>query len=331
MKTRNFIFLCIALQSSSIFAERFASKEDPQIMFEAKAKVVYRFYDLPLNGKYTKDIWYAKNWKDKDRGFAKRRDGTFASEIHCPFEVLSPSEKLDLCIKKRGNSVSYAKKELDRTDYKDRTDWAGVCDTVKSLQMMGDKPESRMVDHIFFTNEEVFALQCLYLIDQGCSAAGIGESDEAARGHLVNAGSFHIALANALGIQGGSFIQIPEFFDEKNPSLEREIYSELVLGFASIILEQTSNEVLINTEISTLIEDRNGNDNIVNRALTYKLELEDGNIVGGSWVSGYGGPLFMWLPHPKDLNYFEKIKDGSYIESLLGPSSPYILMCDDLL
>ena len=308
------LFVLVLCVADLALAERWRPDKSPAIMLRDRKDAIFELSRLPTEGVFSKKVWHAKNWKTVDGGFLKRRDGSIGGCDTCAPDILSPVEKLDLCAKRRGNvSTDYVRMEKIRIgdQYLNSPKWDGVCDDIKRLQLIFDEPEAVDIEQVHFDKGEVLALQCLYLQERYGTEEDLIDADCEVEGSLVNAGTFHVVLSNFLGF-GDSFIYIPEVVNNQ----EREVYNELVLNFTSRIVERKQESVRVQTQMKVLTEDAQGEDKVEIRNLEYRLEIENGNLVGGSWLSGTKGPRIIWKPRA-DSVLDRKMRSRKYLKAFL--------------
>lgn len=230
---------------------------------------------------------------------------------------LSPAEKFDLYI---GDFEYPTVKKMWSQTSSGSPMWYGICHGVAPAGIHYAEPKTVDVTSkdgiaITFYSSDVKALIANYyaresvnpivMIGKRCFWRGFGSACSD-----INAGSFHIILANKLGLQGSGFIadldrnrqvwnhapisyqsQIIDRFRlekyEKNFAIERVEVETTVLYTASIEPQKTS---VIGTQLAKYDE----------RKYRYFLDLNpQGQIVGGSWLS-WQRPDFVWFAPKED-------------------------------
>ena len=217
--------------------------------------------------------------------------------------------------------------------------WTGICDGWASAAILFPEPTRAVVmNGVTFSVQDIKAL--LSLVQTSAPRRGVSlgctRSDElggiaydaagrpfAPECRDTNAGTFHVLLANYLGIQGKSFVEDRTFdaqvwnqplrsyqvLEQRGVSAEEA--NTLVAGVGSsryFFDPSAARFAHVRTEVSFVREaraDADGNlsahiDNYTGRDVyDYVLELDAaGKIVGGEWVgsSKRNHPDFMWIP-----------------------------------
>ncbi len=145
----------------------------------------------------------------------------------------------------------------------------------------------------------------------------------------VNAGSFHIVLANQIGILGKSFVA--------DVTRDLQVWNHPVHGFESKVVGERKPKggeapgtvivKTVETKMSYRIEvepswDNPGRDDVVAvKEYSYELELDQaGNIVGGEWISD-DRPDFLWSKSPAKLEGPFADIGTIYKRSIRGPAA----------
>ncbi|TDJ03942.1 MAG: hypothetical protein E2O68_09200, partial [Deltaproteobacteria bacterium] len=139
----------------------------------------------------------------------------------------------------------------------------------------------------------------------------------------VNAGAFHIVLANQIKRDEGFVVDVTR---------DQEVWNQAVVGFSTQMTtpiqgatpgaaEGTVQEVYVKTAMYYIVEVPQSweagfnQQSIATKVYEYILELDiEGNILGGRWISN-DRPDFMWTQsRPKFTKYFAPLED-LYIEA----------------
>ena len=292
-----------------------------------------RFSELPKSGKVSEttkywsgDYWSLKKGNINFRWFAKKKSGysyhspTFeeARKMRIPeLAQLSPSEKYDLYT----GSYDYPlKEEVNKVANPHALYWEGICHGWAPASVNHVEPTPKLVKNpdgieIPFGSTDIKALLSYYYAyehtptDTGqmgkrCFAAPKRNKRKECHDDL-NAGAFHIVLANKIGIEGKGIIADLERFNE--------VWNHPIVSYDSKILwknaprKDSAPKTLMTMSIQTTIEyvDENGHDwhpvigsskQITDKLIyQYELDIDDeGKIIGGRWES-WKRPDFLWL------------------------------------
>lgn len=230
--------------------------------------------------------------------------------------VLSPAEKYDLFIGDYGYGL---KNEVARRASPSRADWEGICHGWAAAALNHEEPFPVVVTNsdgirVPFGSSDLKALLSYYYAyvhrpssthQMGLRCSGGRHCDDD-----LNAGSFHIVLANLVGLEGKSFI-----VDIENG---KEVWNQVVFNFRSIVLRDdlrpsgssargTVRVLRLKTHLRVVfnIPQDNwgpviGSDQQVFKDLEYEYDLDldqDGVIIGGDWRSKLR-PDFLWRVAP---------------------------------
>lgn len=299
------------------------------------------FLILPLSGELATVgyAWPGSYWPNYRGGIAWRwsADDPQDFRYHSPsleeakqmtsYEInqLSPAEKYDLYV----GSYDYptVKKQWRYTSPSEPR-WHGICHGVAPASVHHKEPASvtlLSIDEveITFYASDVKALLAnhyaresntsIIQIGKRCFWLGSGCSD-------VNAGAFHLIMANKLGITKVGFVadidRRYQVWNHAAVKYDTKIIEEIALAKPSFNTATT--RVKVQTTVlfaATIAPER---DPVVgtqiaqyyDRYYTYYLDLNsDGDIVGGDWVS-YDRPDFLWYKE-KDVfaGYWEKLNE----------------------
>ncbi|MBF0315724.1 MAG: hypothetical protein HQK52_20050 [Oligoflexia bacterium] len=371
---KSLLTVTLLLLSSSLFAEEWNARNDPQKMSEVGAhwftslftgkNLKSNFTDLPLAGKLDKDKmpWTDTYWPTYEGGIANRwSDNSLsdkekivkASDLKTSLadlkkmsrqeiESLSPAEKWDLY---RGDyNYTLTKSEIERTrdvvDNPEGSEWFGLCHGWAPAALNFEEPGCTSVENkdglvIKFFSSDIKALLTYYqgeACDPDAKRCFVGTRCEdtfdnksfttsgrpESENNDVNAGTFHIILANLIGKRSTGFI-----FDR---TTDQPVWNQPVQGYSSKVLKQekitaasapakraaaTVKEVTIESdvewtgEIGAYTIPVNGVFENKMRHITkyqYILELnKDDEIIGGRWISA-NYPDFIWTREAGDMS-----------------------------
>jgi hypothetical protein len=332
MKWRAILCLVFGLKGAFCSAEPWYPEQDPHLW---SSDLVQSFAQLPkiqsLNGKTIP--WATTYWADFQSGIAHR----WASNYPEDFTFVPPSlERLKKMIISERNKLSPAEKWdilNSRYDYptvaserkrtaKDQVKWAGLCHGW-SLGALGfEEPQNYKVVNpegveLVLNSTDIKALVSLAVADQAINDSLLlgtkcYRSGRENRTNLnttecagVNAGTFHLVMANSLGLQHKPFVT--------NVSRDIEIWNHPVYGYESEVIAEagpsrrsspeTVREIRVETFLYTVeMQDPLTPDPVqgtVNEPLNsvkyvYWLELNSqGKVVGGTWET-FWHPGFIW-------------------------------------
>lgn len=247
-----------------------------------------------------------------------------------PAEIaqLSPSEKFDLF---NGEYTYPLKAEVSKRSSPNRKEWEGICHGWAAAALNHKEPTPKIVTNpqgimIPFGSSDIKALLSYYYayhyrpvtthqMGRRCDGSRFCEED-------MNAGAFHIVMANRLGLQGESFIA-----DIDNG---REVWNHVAWNYRSEILERdlppmpdsakdtvkvvkvsTRFRVVFNIETNSWLP-ANGTELQTFKESRYEYYLDlnsKGEILGGEWISK-ARPDFLWLVNrtSKFPEKFEKLQ-----------------------
>jgi len=308
----------------------------------------YRFYALPTSGTIETQ---AKGWSDsywpKTRGSILDRwqqpseafhykDYTFSKDpLHLTesqLALLSPAEKFDII---RGKFDFPFSNMLKKIDSSPGEWWKGVCNGWTTASLAFDEPKAiRFVSPVTgqvvpLASGDVKALLAYFygVVDQ-TDAKTVGLSCRAGKRILfdfdgsckdVNAGAFHIVVANELGIRKRGFAM------DRDPTIE--VWNQPYIGFKTTVKDQTNalskhhsdgtaKEITVTTEVTYVDElydttelplenDHHvapnvealgiGHQRLATDTYDYTLELDaNDNIIGGKWSDPSNHPDLIW-------------------------------------
>jgi hypothetical protein len=289
---------------------------------------------LPLSGQSAVRLWADDYWASARGGIAYRWQteevtyslGDARNLAGEQIAKLSPAEKWDLYL---GNdNWTFTRAEWQRTRILHATPgspayipgfvipgWEGLCHGWAAASFLYEEPHAVAVNNsrgqaIPFTSSDIKALLTLavhrsvqggrYFLGRRCEGA---LTDSSCRD--ANAGTFHVALANELGLH-----QRPLIIDINSGS---EVWNHPVLNYQSQLgafekkatagaAPGTMYEVAVTTEIQYMVESKphfaalGAKNSSYQKKGTYRyvLELDSGKkILGGRWLS-QNHPDFLW-------------------------------------
>lgn len=322
------ILLCLSSRASIL--EAWTPDSTPDIM---NSYYQNKFNSLPLSGKIDQGnkLWSGNYWALSKgninyRWFAKNKIGfnlksptkEEARKMTIPeLAELSPSEKYDLFtgrydypLKNEVNVIADPKAEI----------WEGICHGWSPATVNHDEPTPKLMVNpegieIPFGSTDIKALLSYYYafgyrapdthqMGKRCYKKAFRNEDKDC-GEDLNAGAFHIVLANRIGIDQKSFIADIKRYEQ--------VWNHPFVSFDSKIISTdkpfpnsaplTVKTVRLQTRISYL--DENGNDWQTVKGTSkqkydylnydYRLDLNsNGEIIGGNWISKER-PDFLWL------------------------------------
>ena len=292
-----------------------------------------RFADLPAKAELESKPWRGAFWPDQAAGIAARwqwrTPHNFAyvppakSEIagltQAEISRLSPAEKLDIY----NGRFDYPTFERERA----RTDaralpWEGLCDGLAVSQLLYAEPKPVLMKgadgvSIPFGSADVKALLAyekgvLQRPRQDVVGVQCTAPDSAANARCksdMNAGTFHVVLANQVGVLGRAFLADVDW--------TAEVWNHVVYGYSTNVTAErapssgaaagTEREILVETTVRlSLIREpawapEPANDDLDGyQKYAYALELDArGRIVGGEWLSEEH-PDFLWNVDPAE-------------------------------
>lgn len=342
-------------RSSSSLKEAWNFKNAPIRLDE---DTIDQFERLPLEGQVLVTPWSDTYWPNYKGGLAHRWNDNSSSDGFAyepvmfhqaqnmsqeDLKLLSPAEKFDVFT----GETSLVASERLRTKSSDPT-WFGLCHGWAPASYNFKEPQAVVVTSpldldIPFSSSDIKALLIYASAVSGYSRIlgdrcniKLSEGDPA--GELpqcrdVNAGSFHIILANLVGLKKQSFVA--------EVSRGHEVWNQPVSGFRSVILGEsqeipenaapgTSKILTIQTdfqyigEVSPSHNPRHPETSKRSRNFKYNLEIDEaGKIIGGEWISN-DYPDFLWTktrpkldPKWRWLEYIYEVSTGDQWENPL--------------
>jgi len=305
------------------------SSSDPVIM---SRNFVKRFSGLPLRGEvkdpkkyWSSDYWPLKlgsinyRWNAPEPiGFGLRSPNLEqAKKMNLQeLKYLSPSEKFDLWM---GKYTYPLKTQVSKRASPQRATWEGICHGWAAAALNFSEPGPKILINpdgikIPFGSSDIKALLSYYYayyynppstyqMGRRCNGRNYCTED-------LNAGAFHIVLANKVGNEGSSFI-----VDIENG---REVWNQVVFNYTSVVMAdnlppasnsasgtysvmriKTKMKVVFNiVQNSWMPSIGTNNQTYKEQEYDYDLDLDrEGNIIGGEWISK-NRPDFMWRVDP---------------------------------
>lgn len=311
-----------------------------------------QFSNLPTEAVLSKAPWPDTYWPSYQGGISDRwmdlESEAFTYQLLSLSElkslskeqlsVLSPAEKFDIL---RGDySYPLVRSERLRTSPEDEG-WEGLCHGWAPASVLYDEPapiEMTNADGITipFGSADIKAMLTYY---QGQIARAptqfLGlrcnvkiEDYESARANAddckgVNAGAFHIVIANQIGLMNQSFIiDVTRDFQVWNhPIYGFKSEFQTKEGISPTAAPGTVQEILVETSMWYVVESDaiwnavNALDYTTMRTYRYTLELDaSGTIIGGEWLQ-VDRPDFMWkqekVPFSGDFTMLEDLYNMS--------------------
>lgn len=327
------ILLSFSIQEARSFNEideAWDEISDPKIMSYYFRK---NFNELPKEGSVTDkkrywsgDYWALKYGNINYRWFARKkigfnhnspgRDRVRAMSIP-ELAELSPTEKYDLFT---GRYDYPLREEVNRIADPGAEIWEGICHGWSPATMNHNEPLPKLMMNpdgidIPFGSSDIKALLSYYYahgfrapdthqVGRRCYKGSLMNNDRDCSDDL-NAGAFHIILANRIGVDGKSFVADLQRY--------KEVWNHPVTSFKSVITSQngpmstSAPGTLKTVNLRTVITyvDENGHDwhpvigtskqHYKSMTYDYQLDLDSsGNIIGGEWISMLR-PDFLWL------------------------------------
>lgn len=345
------------LASSAVFAQALVEDLDsewkgfsaPEIMSSGFTNMLSA---LPLEGQLPAGTkgWSSTYWPSKKAGIANRWNSPLQEtfDYRSPskemvskmsledLKLLSPAEKYDLLLGQYDYSF---KRQVYSSTSRLAKEWAGICHGWAPAAMLHNEPTPKTLKNpdgisIPFGAADIKGIlsyyYAFYTEEQATNQVGLrcffGSWMGGARGCSddLNAGAFHIIIANKLGLKKEGFLVDIDRFNE--------VWNQPAYGFKTKVIEQRPvsrgaaksavREILVQTEFFYVDESDptwnvvHGTDSqIISKLdLEYSLEIDSqGNIVGGEWESR-DRPDFLW--NKKKVEQFEGI--FSKLPSLLN-------------
>lgn len=324
--------LILSYNSIAAINEEWKGFSAPEIMASGFTHVVEA---LPLEGtmlgNHTR-AWSGHYWPSREGGVnvrwntLDRKGFKYSSPTKAEVQAmtldqragLSPTEKYDLFL---GNYDYPLKEEAKSTADKHAKDWAGICHGWSPASLHHEEPTPKIVTNadgiqIPFGSADIKALLSYYYafyhetdsthqVGLRCYFGSWTGGTMRACDEDLNAGAFHIIIANKLGLRKEGFLMDVERFNE--------IWNQPVVGFKTKIIDaylppkkkaakSAVREMRVATELF-YTDESSPEWNVVygtqgqiisKKDLQYRLEIDaQGQIVGGVWESKER-PDFFW-------------------------------------
>jgi hypothetical protein len=290
-----------------------------------------RLDSLPASAQLAKAPWPDTYWPSYEGGISARwasndpqhftyesptREALLTMSLEEKAQ-LSPAEKFDIL--KGDYSYSLVRSERMRTS-PTKPSWEGLCHGWAAASMLYDEPAPATVTNadgieIPFGSADIKGLITYYqgqvarpqsqFLGLRCNVAIDDYNDPRAREDDckgVNAGAFHVVLANQIGLRNEGFVV--------DVTRDLEVWNHPVSGFQSLISPKadisptaapgTVREVMVETTMYYVVESMpqwsklNAADYTSERTYVYTLEIDaSGAIIGGEWLQE-DRPDFMW-------------------------------------
>lgn len=325
--------LLMSYSSISAINEEWKGYSAPEIM---SSNFTHAVDALPLEGtmlgNHTRG-WSGHYWPSKEGGvnirwYTLEKEGfkyaspTKAEVLAMTLDQragLAATEKYDLFL---GRYDYPLKEEAKGTANKHAKDWAGICHGWAPASLHHEEPTAKVMTNpdgiqIPFGSADIKALLSYYYafyhetesthqVGLRCFFGGWTGGTMRACDKDLNAGAFHIIIANKLGIQKKGFLMDVDRFNE--------VWNQPVVGFKTKILDSylppkkkaaktAVREMRVATELFYTDESSpewnvvygTQNQIIAKRDLQYRIEIDAmGKIVGGEWESKER-PDFFWF------------------------------------
>lgn len=316
------------------YAETWDSMNAPTILDNILPGMTfqYKLQSLPTEGTVGFKPWSDTYWPDYQRGIANRWNSRFQatsyrlnsknqlmSMTRQQLKELSPAEKFDIYNGRYDYPTVHT--EWSRTSTTTPT-WMGLCDGWATSSVAYYQPEPVTLVNsdgleVYFGSSDIKALLSYFLVMYAkvSPMLGVGGRCDA---HLnartanlpecrdINAGSFHVLLANMIGVNRFAFT-----FDKDRG---HEVWNHPIMQYKTTLRPHGATSVMANTVVLYATETdpkwESFEGKILREDYQYILELDgSGNIVGGHHLT-YTHPDSAWiLPLPEFNGYFESLKD----------------------
>lgn len=277
----------------------------------------------PLNKGNINQRWNAKTYQGQNRSTPDRSQAKLMR--YEDLAELSPSEKYDLFLGRYDYPLT---SEVSQKSNADAKDWEGICNGWAAASTHHNEPVPKnlvnpdgikipfgsadikaLISYYYATHHQVVTThQIGKRCDQNRRILGINTPAECKDD--VNPGSFHIALANTIGLKQKSFLMDVKRF--------KEVWNHPIVAYTSKVVdvnndpsekltEGTVRTVKVETRVFYIDESQRNTWYVINgtteqvvahKDYQYRLNLnQDDEIIGGSWKSGER-PDFLWRMAP---------------------------------
>ncbi len=308
-------FFMIDIEASPLILRPWENHSSPLRMSKNFKK---KFTNLPLFGQATggRRYWSSDYWALNKGNINYRWNSVEPNgfDLNSPDEEevirmeieelksLAPSEKYDLFL---GEYKYPLKKLVSKRTSPTRKDWEGICHGWARATLNHNEPNAKIMLNpdgvrIPFGSSDIKALLSYYYAYH-YTPASTHQMGRRCRGGKfcsddMNAGAFHIVLANKVGLKGESFIADIE--------RSREVWNHVVYSYRSEIVD---------SELSPTRDSAKGTVKVI-RVKT-KMRVVS-NIVANSWLPVRGTPLQTFrdedYEYDLDINKYGKIIGGDW-------------------
>lgn len=238
------------------------------------------------------------------------------SWTHEELKQLSPAEKFDLL---NGRYWYPLRDEVEGYANYHAKKWEGICHGWAPASMNHNEPVSKVLKNpdgilVPFGSSDIKAILSYFYaypyqvpnthqMGRRCEGGMINTSEDCRQD--LNAGAFHIVMANRIGLENIGFIADMDRY--------KEIWNHPILGYESRIIKDRGavyhsangavRTVRLKTKVSYIYESKNtwepimGSKTQVIKTQEYKYDLDidiNGQIIGGYWKS-LERPDFLWI------------------------------------
>lgn len=288
-----------------------------------------RFSRLPLFGQAigSEKYWSSDYWplnkgninyrwnSERPRGFdldSPDREEVLRMDLE-ELKSLAPSEKYDLFM---GKYQYPLKKMVSKRTSPTRKDWEGICNGWAAATLNHNEPTEKVMTNpdgvkIPFGSSDIKALLSYFYAYHYDPVSTHQMGRRCSRGKFcsddMNAGAFHIVLANKLGLKGQGFIADIERGREVWNHVVYSYRTEIIdshlsparhsaKGTVKVIRVKTNMRVVFNIGDNSWFPVRGTNlQTYRDEEYEYDLDINKyGNIIGGDWRSKKR-PDFLWL------------------------------------
>jgi len=329
MKLLLFMLTLMSFSHASIRFKPWERTSNPSIMSK---KFERKFSALPIIGQVTdlKKYWSSDYWPlfKGNINYRWNSPNPIGFKLSSPsyktarkmtlkeLEGLAPSEKFDLY---NGHFTYPLRKEVQTRVSPRRREWEGICHGWAAAALNHREPEPKIMTNpqgikIPFGSSDIKAILSYYYAyhNSGVRTYQMGKrcNGRLACSDDMNAGAFHIVLANKVGLSGQGFIadiengkevwnQVIFNYDAKIKEKDLPPAADSAPGTVTVVRMLTKVRVVFNIVNNswlpangTILQTFKDND------YEYDLDLdEEGKIIGGLWISKVR-PDFLWMMRP---------------------------------
>ncbi len=320
-------FTQMSSASTLSLQESWGGISDPLLMGK---HLEVRFFKLPMSGSaaqgtkfWSGDYWPLNKGLINQRWNAARNFSRSSPDRETLLKMsekeiaqLSPAEKFDLL---NGRYEYPLRREVETFSNTDAKSWEGICHGWAPASMNHQEPSPKTLINpdgvaIPFGSADIKAIVSYYYaypyqvndthqVGRRCEHTRVTTDDECQQD--LNAGAFHIVLANKLGLEKTGFIADMDRY--------KEVWNHPLISYSSEVTNEggsrlrsapgTFRTVKVRTKILFADETRNywhvtsgtNQQSIKEATFDYVLEINrQGEIIGGMWRS-VRRPDFLWL------------------------------------